>query len=110
MAQEYEYVPLVREGVKWKCGMVKKGYDETGKMELDHTYSIEFKGDTAINGLCYKNCLILYDDYSGISDSTVCGFIREDIVTKKVLFLMNLNYSFPKPRTYFISDYWEKCR
>ena len=103
-----DYVPLVREGVKWKCGMLKEPYGKVSEIELDHTYTIEFKGDTIINGLSYKNCHILYDDYQEISDNTVCGFMREDIESKKVLFLMNNNYSWSKPRTYFVYNYWDK--
>lgn len=42
-AQEYEYVPLVREGVEW-------GY--TGDLG---DYRCQIKGDTIIDGTTYKN-------------------------------------------------------
>ncbi len=57
-AQDYEYVPFVREGVKWVYyyenpvyGMdYQQGYIPGGR----YFYSMEMKGDTVINGKSYK--------------------------------------------------------
>ena len=87
-----DYVPLVREGVKWKCGMaIHNSYLSSTRFE---PYTIYFKGDTIIGDYGYKNCLIIYDGFSDeISDNTVFGYIREDVVTKKVYFRNNLQYN-----------------
>ena len=57
-AQTYEYVPFVREGVKWVClydnpiqGM---GYEDGFIPFGVHYYTLEMKGDTMINGKAYK--------------------------------------------------------
>ncbi len=84
-----DYVPLVREGVKWKCGMLVTLPDSS----FITAYTILFKGDTIIEGYSYKNCIVIPEGYSDeISDSTVCGFAREDIAAKKVYFRCNENY------------------
>ncbi|MBQ9076347.1 MAG: hypothetical protein IJY31_00670 [Muribaculaceae bacterium] len=41
VAQEYEYVPLVREGVKWKCGMATYNYWVPSSNTID-PYSIHY--------------------------------------------------------------------
>lgn len=49
-AQEYEYVPLVREGVKWVYYLNMTKYGENGEF-LSYVWvplTIEFKGDTTI--------------------------------------------------------------
>ena len=54
VAQEYEYVPFVREGVKWVYFYIyKPGYYVPGP-ELKVYLTLEFKGDTVINGKTYK--------------------------------------------------------
>ena len=54
-AQESEYVPLVREGVKWVyyLGMRKSGDMTTQWRPL----TIEFKGDTTLNGFSFPSSL-----------------------------------------------------
>ncbi len=56
-AQDFEYVPFVREGVKWVCYYENLGYNNI----LDPYYNpgrnyftLEIKGDTIIDGKCYK--------------------------------------------------------
>ena len=84
-----DYVPLVREGVKWKCGMLVESYATTWITP----YTIEFYGDTIIGDYTYKNCLIIPEGYpEEISDSTVCGYAREDVAAKKVYFRRNHDY------------------
>ena len=82
-AQEYEYVPLVREGVKWVyyLGMRKSG-DMTTQWR---TLTIEFKGDTTLNDYytpcsldnTFKKCYMTIDpDYKEVlpvtSDENGC--------------------------------------
>ncbi|MBR5674769.1 MAG: hypothetical protein IKW97_10260, partial [Muribaculaceae bacterium] len=50
-AQEYEYVPFVREGVKWVCDAPYRDY--LGII-YHRYYNLELKGDTVIDGKCYK--------------------------------------------------------
>ena len=56
-AQEYEYLPFVREGVKWVCyyhndggGSIMDQYFGPGKTY----FTLELKGDTVIDGQEYK--------------------------------------------------------
>ncbi|MBR3728099.1 MAG: hypothetical protein IKN10_03885, partial [Muribaculaceae bacterium] len=51
VAQEYEYVPFVREGVKWVCDAPNIGY---WPQDYHRYYNLELKGDTVIDGKCYK--------------------------------------------------------
>ena len=72
VALEYEYVPFVREGVKWVCGYYLKSRDEIG------VYTLEFKGDTIINDISYK----VMHKYSGTAinyeNDTVPVCMREE--------------------------------
>ena len=81
-AQEYEYVPFVREGVKWVyfydnpiAGM---SYEDGFIPEGRHYYSLEMKGDTVIYGKDYKPVHL----YSGTSinneNDTVPVYLREE--------------------------------
>ena len=58
LAQGYEYVPFVREGVKWVCYYANPinatDYDGTYIPFGQHFYTLELKGDTVINGKSYK--------------------------------------------------------
>ena len=82
-AQDYEYVPFVREGVKWVYCIVN--YDDSwyGKADphfpIGLTYqTLEFKGDTVINGLTYK----AMHKYGGRSinpeNDTIPVYMREE--------------------------------
>ena len=78
-AQEYEYVPFVREGVKWvyfydnSDAIINPDY-EPGK----HYFKLELKGDTVINGKTYK----AMHKYSGSSinweNDTIPVYLREE--------------------------------
>ena len=81
VAQEYEYIPFVREGIKWVCY-----YDNIGQFpSYDQYYSeglnfftLEIKGDTIINNKAYK----AMHKYSGASidtrNDTIPVFLREE--------------------------------
>ena len=76
---DYEYVPFVREGVKWVCYYDNpvEGQDDVlpgGK----HYFTLEIKGDTVINGKSYKP--VHYYSGTGIDEEndTVPVFVRED--------------------------------
>ena len=81
-AQEYEYVPFVREGVKWVCyydnPINATDYDGTYIPFGQHFYTLELKGDTVINGKSYKPLHF----YSGKSideeNDTIPVFLREE--------------------------------
>ena len=88
-----DYVPLVREGVKWKCGLAVHSYWFWSYNYIE-PYTIYFEGDTIIENHSYKNCMLVFDGYPDeVSDSTLCGFAREDIANKKVYFRNNLQYN-----------------
>ncbi len=74
VAQEYEYVPFVREGVKWVCD---NPYIDG--MQIKHRYfTLEFAGDTVIDGKYYK----AMHKYSGnaidVSNDTIPVYLREE--------------------------------
>ena len=76
-AQEYEYVPFVREGVQWVCYF----YWDTNYMGFQPGqtfFTLELKGDTVIDGKAYK----MMHKYSGIGvnpdDDTVLACLREE--------------------------------
>ena len=80
-AQEYEYVPFVREGVKWVYYINNYHFDLTvnpaqGNNKCYRT--LEIKGDTIINGKNYKPM----HKYSGISineeNDTIPIYLREE--------------------------------
>ncbi len=81
-AQEYEYVPFVREGVKWVCFYDN---DVHGVWPYDdlipngiHYYALEMKGDTCIDGKWYKP--VHYYSGNGINElnDTVPVYVREE--------------------------------
>ena len=71
IAQDYEYIPLVREGVKWVCA-----YKISPKVEC--SFTLELKGDSVINGKTYK----VMHKYSGEEinpeNDTIPVFLREE--------------------------------
>ena len=56
LAQEYEYVPLVREGVTWVFR-----YNVAWPHWKCTRVTNEFKGDVTINGIQYKECIQTID-------------------------------------------------
>ena len=70
-AQEYEYVPFVREGVKWVCRYSKF-------LENDHYFVIEMKGDTCIDGKWYKPVHYYSGNSINEENDTVPVYLREE--------------------------------
>ena len=80
VAQEYEYVPFVREGVKWVywTHSIEDDYVVDGQIIPYYKYhKLEIKGDTVINGMTYK----AMHKYSGHAideeNDTVPIYLRE---------------------------------
>lgn len=78
-AQEYEYVPFVREGVQWVCYFVHYWDNDYMGFQPGQTFfTLELKGDTVIDGKAYK----MMHKYSGIGvnpdDDTVLACLREE--------------------------------
>ena len=72
-AQEYEYVPLVREGVEW-------GYYQYNPVHPENNgfIRLQFEGDTLLDGKTYKK-LYMYKGCDFTSDrSTLVDFMREE--------------------------------
>ena len=72
-AQEYEYVPLVREGVK-RVYLFDKGVDENGPFVY---YTEEMRGETTINGNQYKNLYRYYGDELDVNTTAPYAYVRE---------------------------------
>ena len=78
---DYEYVPFVREGVKWV-------YSYTNVDEMDQPadpnlaygtvyLTLEIKGDTVINGKTYKAMHKYYGDAINAVNDTIPVYLRE---------------------------------
>ena len=81
------YVPLVREGVKWVYNDEYNDFDEVtiNGWVVNRNYTIEFKGDTIIDGKTYKKCYRQSDvDLNGKQNAMFCSdtepvaFVREE--------------------------------
>ena len=73
-----DYVPLVRENVRWEYLYNVKDIHSDESSETP--FWIEIKGDTTITGTDYKKCIA----WSEQCDTTVLGLIREDVSSKRV--------------------------
>ena len=74
VAQEYEYVPFVREGVKWVCD---DPYSEWGY--INHRYfNLELTGDTVIDNKHYKAMHKYSGEAIDETNDTVPVFLREE--------------------------------
>lgn len=73
-AQDYEYVPLVREGVKWVC------YSEIpiSTYTIKHFFTLEFKGDAVINGVTYKAMHYYSGEEIDPNNDTIPVYMREE--------------------------------
>lgn len=79
-AQEYEYVPLVREGVEWTY------LDENG-LRLEYSfYRYRLEGDTTIDNKAYQKCY-RYNTCQFDETAVLSGWLREQ--DKKVYLLLN---------------------
>lgn len=67
---EYEYVPMVREGVEWE-------FYWTENMTHNGIAKFYFNGEIEINGFTYKKCYRLETAAYG-AESTLIGFMREE--------------------------------
>jgi len=83
LAQEYEYVPFVREGVKWVYKIHNYRYEEDfynnpaiGNNVIYMT--LELKGDTVINGKSYKAMHKYCGDAINVENDTVPIYLREE--------------------------------
>jgi len=74
VAQEYEYVPFVREGVKWVCDAPYLEW-----MQMWHNYyTLELAGDTVIDGKTYKAMHKYSGDAINEMNDTIPVYLREE--------------------------------
>jgi len=83
VAQEYEYVPLVREGVKWVCFYKRESvgrlYVNEESFQMGRNYfTLELKGDVEINGKQYKALHKYSGDAIDPQNDTVLICLREE--------------------------------
>ncbi len=77
-AQEYEYVPFVREGVKWVCYYNNAYPGEDPELPLGtHYLTLEFKGDTVIDGKSYKAMHKYSGNAINVEKDTIPIYMRE---------------------------------
>ncbi len=90
-----DYVPLVREGVKWECTnyLIRWGSFK------ESPYTIELKGDTIFNDYNYKKCLFVSE-----GDTTLHALLREDI-EKQQVYMIFIHYPERKYRFTFYDIY-----
>jgi hypothetical protein len=75
MSQEYEYVPFVREGVKWVCSSKKLPINHS---TIEHFFTLEFKGDAVINGVTYKAMHKYSGEEIDPNNDTIPVYMREE--------------------------------
>ena len=81
LAQEYEYVPFVREGVKWTYWISDYHYDPCNNPAQGNNSvyrTLEFKGDTIINGKTYKAMHKYSGDCINEQNDTIPVYLREE--------------------------------
>lgn len=82
-AQDYEYVPIVREGVKWVYSIQDYHYVEdygTNPARGDNKVyrTLELRGDTVINGKTYKAMHKCTDDVYSEPSDVIIVYLREE--------------------------------
>ena len=93
-----DYVPLVKEGVRWECEIVNRTVPEYVEESHHYPYDIVISGDSTINNINYKKCHYLFRDYNeSPCDTTVIALLREDIDSKRVYAIFSYKYNFPIP-------------
>ena len=105
-----EYIPLVREGIKWICYETKFESSSDFSEEIVDTrfYTIEFRGDSVIDGITYKKCYrysdVEWDENFVIPCSKTKPFalLREE---DRVIYAYSTNYSIFEYSMYDFS-YW----
>lgn len=83
VAQEAEYAPIVREGVK-RVYLYDKAFDEHGPFVY---YTDEMRGDTTINGIAFKKLYRYFTDELDENTTYPYAYIRE--VDKKIYAVLN---------------------
>ena len=90
-AQEYEYVPFVREGVKWVyiCDDPFYGGYSDGMVEGRQYYSFEMKNDVTIGDKQYKEVYLTHylDNGSKQVENFVPVYLREENKSVYAIFL-----------------------
>lgn len=76
VAQEYEYVPFVREGVKWECSCFNF-LSDLFPYGVSY-YTLEMKGDTVIDGKHYKPVHLYSGESINEENDTVPVYLREE--------------------------------
>ena len=81
VAKDYEYVPFVREGVKWVYCI--NNYNEIYPINPDlpvgrSYYTLELKGDTVINDKTYKAMHKYSGDHINNATDTIPIYLREE--------------------------------
>ena len=81
--QDYEYVPFVREGVKWTYSIQDYQYDDdfyTNPAQGNNVIyrTLELKGDTVINGKTYKAMHKYSGDSINWENDTIPVYLREE--------------------------------
>lgn len=93
-----DYVPLVKEGVRWECEIVRVTVPDYVEQEYHYPYDIVISGDSVINDTKYKKCHYLFNGYNNEPcDTTVIAFLREDVLAKRVYVIFSGDYQFPIP-------------
>ena len=75
VAQEYEYIPFVREGVQWVCNT---GHYPIFQDTRKAYFTLELKGDVEINGNVYKAMHKYSGDAIDSEHDTVLVYLREE--------------------------------
>ena len=81
VAQEYEYVPFVREGIKWVYGILNSDviYPPVPNFPIGlHYWTLEIKGDVVINGKTYKAMHKYFGKAINEENDTVPLYLREE--------------------------------
>ena len=71
--EDYEYVPLVREGIEWTYAAVYHMTDDGPSY-----FHMQFYGDTVVDGITYKKCYEYQDSEFDPNKAKLAGFVREE--------------------------------
>ena len=94
MAQAYQ--PLVKKGLKWECALIKAPIWD--KEDADTiSYYLEFKGDTIIENNSYGKLHYVFENQDIDDANTVCAYLRDDSLSRKVYAMANVNFKFESP-------------
>ena len=94
MAQAYQ--PLVKKGLKWECALIIAPIWD--KADADTVlYHLEFKGDTIIEDDLYSKLHYVFENQSIDDENTVCAYLRDDSLSRKVYAMANVNFKFESP-------------